>query len=86
MSKVYLLFYQAVLQLFINVNKFLQREDPIISAMHTQLNNFLKKLLGRFVTTTAIQTADDDLTILDYKDPTNQLPGIFMMCNFMEVK
>ena len=60
MSEVYLLFYQAALQPFIKINKFLQREDPIISVMHAQFNSFLKKLFGRFVTITAIQEADMD--------------------------
>ena len=80
MSEVYLLFYQAALQPSIKINKFLQREDPIISVMHAQFNSFLKKLFGRFVTITAIQEADMDITGLDYNNPCNQLPdtGLFV--------
>ena len=73
MSEVYLLFFQAALQIFVNINKFLQREDPNISIMHGQLN--IKKLFGRFVTITAIQAADMDISSLDYNNPSNQLPG-----------
>ena len=75
MSEVYLLFYQAALQIFVHINKLLQREDPIISIMRGQLNSFLKKLFGRFVTITAIQAADMDISSLDYNNPSNQLPG-----------
>lgn len=58
---------------FVHINKLLQREEPIISIMRVQLNNFLKKLFGRFVTITAIQAAD--ISSLDYNNPSNQLPG-----------
>lgn len=48
--------------------------------MHAQFNSFLKKLFGRFVTITAIQEADMDITGLDYNNPCNQLPdtGLFV--------
>ena len=59
MTEVYLLFYQATMQIFVTMNKFLQREDPIISVMHGQITQFMKKLLGRFVSTRAIQEAAD---------------------------
>ena len=47
-TEVHLLFYQAILQCFIN--KLLQREEPIVGVISTQINEFLKKLLGKFVT------------------------------------
>ena len=49
MTEVFLLFYQASLQPFISMNKFLQRDDPLIPIMADQMNNFLKKLFGQFV-------------------------------------
>ena len=75
MTEVYLFFYQAVLQLFITINKLLQREDSILPIMHAQFYLFLKKLLGRFVNIAVIQSAEDDLTQIDYADTANQLPG-----------
>lgn len=75
LTEVYLMFYEAALQCFIGFNKFLQREDPIISVILSQMNNFIKKLLGRFVTVTAIRAADGDLSGLHYEDSENQLPG-----------
>lgn len=70
MSEVYLLFYQGAL--------FLQREDSIIPVVHTQLNSFLKNLLGKLASVNAIQAVDeDDNYSLDYKDLRNQLPGVY---------
>ena len=78
MTEVYLLFYQAALQIFLNTNKFLQREDPIISVMTGQINTFLKRLFGRFVVIRAIQEAEKDITTLDYSNTSNQLPSKYM--------
>ena len=69
------MFYQAALQLFVNLNKFLQREYPIIPVILNQINSFLKKLFGRFVTITAIREAQEDLGSLDFTDSEKQLPG-----------
>jgi len=49
MSEVYLMFYQAVLQLFVHFNLFLQRDDPLIPVLHSEVNGFLKKLLTGFI-------------------------------------
>ena len=76
MSEVYLMFYQAALQPFITVYKFLQSKDPIISVMHNQLTSFFKKLMGRFVCVSAIQAVDADITELEFSNASNQLPGI----------
>ena len=35
--------------MLINMNKFLQRADPVISLMHAQIRSFLTKLPGIFV-------------------------------------
>ncbi len=73
MTEVYLLFYQAVLQLFVNFNKFLQREDPIIPVVANQMSSFLKKLFGKFVTIGAIRSAPS-ITLVQYIRG-NQLQG-----------
>ena len=44
MIELYLLFYQAVLQPFVIMNKFMQREDTIISVMHMQLTKIDGKI------------------------------------------
>jgi len=74
MTEVYLLFYQATLQLFVNFNKFLQREEPLIPVISEQMRRFLKKLFGKFVTIHAIRDAPDITSVHHCRD--NQLPGI----------
>ena len=42
--------------------------------MHKQLVSFVKKMMGRFVRISIIQSAED-VTEIDYKEASNQLPG-----------
>ena len=44
MTEVYLPFLQSALQIFVNLNLFLQREEPLIGAMNSSLTRFLKLL------------------------------------------
>ena len=44
MTEVYLPFLQSALQNFVNLNLFLQREEPLIGAMNSSLTRFLKLL------------------------------------------
>ena len=74
MTEVYLMFYQATLQIFVKFNKFLQREDPIIRVMLSQMNSFLKKLFGMFVKVSTIKAAEDICSV-SYDNLGNQLPG-----------
>ena len=73
MSEVYLFFYQSALQLFVRLNLFLQKDDPIIPAVSGQLWQFLKNLLGRIVTIAAIIDSQADISSVQYKD--QQLSG-----------
>ena len=57
MVEVYHLFFQAVLPTLTFPNKFLQREDPCIEAAHGQLNEFVRRLLGKFVQIDKIKAA-----------------------------
>ena len=75
MSEIYLMFYQAALQLFVNYNKFLQREDPIIPIMLDQIENFIKKLFGRFIKVDVIKRSQNNIVTTDYKRES-QLSGI----------
>uniref|UniRef100_A0A1X7T404 Uncharacterized protein n=1 Tax=Amphimedon queenslandica TaxID=400682 RepID=A0A1X7T404_AMPQE len=49
------------------------RDDPIISAVYGQLWQFLKNLLGRFVTIQAIVDSQADISSVQYKN--QQLSG-----------
>lgn len=74
MSEVYLMFYQAALQLFRNFNKLMQREDSVICVLWNQMNTFTMKLFGRFVRVSAIKAALD-VCHVKYRREENQLPG-----------
>ena len=72
MTEVYLMFYQAMLQVYVRFNTFLWREDPLIPVLHSEVNSFLKKLFSRFIKVGAIQAVKADIISIDYE---NQLPG-----------
>ena len=75
MTEIYLFFYEAVLQTFVNFNKFLQREDPLIPVISDQIESFLTKLASKFVPVSAIKAASEDFTRLKYSEVSDQLPG-----------
>ena len=80
MTEIYLLFYQAVLQTFVNFNKFLQREDPLIPVISEP---FLTKLASKFLPVSAIKAVTEDFTRLKYNEVIDQLPGrhiIYKLC------
>ena len=74
-----ILFYEAVLQSFINFNKFLQREDPLIPVIsEQQIKSILVKLASKFVVVSNIRTANEDLSKLQYANIVDQL-----LCNLV---
>lgn len=77
MTEVYLLFMHSSLQVFISFNKFMQRGDPIIPILNEQINNFLKRLLCKFVTIAAIKSAATVETTCYERE--SQLPSKLMI-------
>ena len=76
MTEVYLFFYNAALHMFMNFNKLLQREDPIIYEIHDQLYSFMKTLFGKFLTVAAIKNSlSGGITSVEYSRRENQLSG-----------
>ena len=57
MTKVYLYFFSGILPAFKQINLLLQREDPCIHLVHSQLNRFLLQLAGKFMPVTEIKSA-----------------------------
>ena len=49
MTEVFLFFYQYALQGFVNFNKYLQREEPLISRLHDQIQQFLNRIACKFL-------------------------------------
>ena len=79
MTEIYLLFYEAVLQTFVNFNKFLQREDPLIPVISEQIESFLTKLASKFIPVSGLRAAYQDLAGLKFSELSDQLPGIIII-------
>ena len=75
MTEIYLFFYQSALQLFVCFNKFLQREDPLISLLCQQIDSFLVKLASKFIPVTKIKAVNSVFPHLQYQGKENQLQG-----------
>ncbi|KAK6481138.1 hypothetical protein HHUSO_G17313 [Huso huso] len=71
MTEVHLLFYQATLPVFTEFNLLFQRQEPSVYLLHGQMRSYIKKLMSKFVTTTAIKNAD--VCEVEYKDKQNQV-------------
>jgi len=66
LTEVHLLFFQAVLQQFVQVNKFMQWENPLLPIMFDVLHDFLRKLCCRFLDVKKIKEVGAKL--VDYED------------------
>ena len=73
MFEIQLLFFQAVLPVFTTFNLFIQRDDPQIYILHSQMQNLLKMLLSKFIKPATIQVHKDKVSEVAFKDPENQL-------------
>lgn len=78
MTEVYLLFFQSALQIFINLNLFLQREEPLIGAINSSLKRFLKLLACKFISPVTVKASTSFQQLLDVEQ---YLPG---MCVFLK--
>lgn len=59
MSEAYLLYYQAVLPIFTNLNKLLQRQDPCFHILLDEMRRFVVNVLKKFVKPEIIREAED---------------------------
>uniref|UniRef100_H3A325 HAT C-terminal dimerisation domain-containing protein n=1 Tax=Latimeria chalumnae TaxID=7897 RepID=H3A325_LATCH len=75
-TEVYLMFFQLIFPLFTNLNKRLQREEPVIYLVYQEVQKFLKNTLGKFVTAEVdyknLDKQLDDAHIFNYENPENQ--------------
>lgn len=72
MTEVNLLFFQSALQIFLQLNLFLQREEPLIGAMNQAMKRFLRLLACKFVAPVTVKAAN---TYEELLDPQNHLEG-----------
>ena len=81
MTEVYLLFYDSVMPVFTRINLLLQRNSPCIHFLRETMEKMLHKLLGRFVTLSAIDTANTVVDV-DFTSKTKQLSDRELMVGF----
>ena len=73
-TEVYLYFFGGKLPAFKQTNLLLQREDPCIQLVHSQLNRFLLQLAGKFMPVTEIKSAPQVSDInIDHHKPQEEL-------------
>jgi len=65
MTEVYLLFLQSALQIFVNLNLFLQKEEPLISAINSSLTKFLKLLACKLISSGIVKASSSFKQLLD---------------------
>ena len=78
MTEVYLYFFSGVLPSFKETNLVLQREDPSIHLVHSQLNKLLLQLAGKLMPVTEIKNAPQvsDINIDNHKPQEELFVGI----------
>ena len=79
MTEVYLLFLQSALQIFVNLNLFLQREEPLIGAINSSLTRFLKLLACKFIFPGIVKASSSLQQLLDVEQ---YLPGMLRLLFF----
>ena len=72
LTEVYLLFFQASLQIFLQLNLFLRREYPLIGSMNQTMKRFLRLLACKFISPVTVKAASAYEELLD---PINHLNG-----------
>ena len=74
MTVVYLFFYQSVLQIFVQLNLFLQKKEPLIGSVSASLKRFLQLLTRMFIHPATVKvTSVNNLCLIDeqcYKSGT----------------
>ena len=75
MLEVFLFFYQYALQSFINFNKYLQKEEPLLSRLHDQIQQFLKRITCKFLQIDFVASVDMFSDI--WREQENQKSGSF---------
>ena len=54
------MFFQSVLPVFTNFNKFLQTEEPLVQCLYDEMQQFMNKLASKFIKPEVIRKLKDD--------------------------
>uniref|UniRef100_A0A3Q2QEP0 Solute carrier family 48 member 1b n=1 Tax=Fundulus heteroclitus TaxID=8078 RepID=A0A3Q2QEP0_FUNHE len=77
MTEVHLLFYQALLPVFVDLNQIFQRQDPCVHLLHGQIRTFICMLMSKFLKPETFKETSPEK--VGYKDGENQLPGVLAL-------
>ncbi|KAM4741391.1 uncharacterized protein FYW61_002881 [Anableps anableps] len=72
MTEVHLLFYQALLPGFVEINQIFQRQDPCVHLLHDQIRSFIYMLMLKFLKPETFKETSPEK--VSYQDEENQLP------------
>ena len=66
---------ESVLPTFTHMNQFLQRDEPLIHVLHSQITKLLKQILGKYLIPSVLAkfVADQKLADVNFKDIENQV-------------
>ena len=79
-TKVSLFFYQYALQSFVSFNKYLQREEPLLSRLHDQIQQLLKRIACRFLQIAFV--GNEDMFGGGWRKQENKKSGSFGLCYY----
>ena len=72
-----------MLHSFVRLNLFLQREEPLIGAVHEQINKFVKMLMSKFI---PVSNLAGELSEVDYKNRSLQQPDEELQIGFVTLQ
>ena len=81
MSEAYLLFFNSVMPVFTSTNLLLQRDSPCIHILRAAMEKMLQRLMGRFVTVSAMDLAKTVIEV-EFANTANQLSDRELMIGF----
>ena len=77
MTEIYLLFFQAAITFVYTIQQMLQRDDPVIYLLHSEMKAFMKNLISRFVPNIRWM-----LEMILKKSTTMIVPGSWMIVSY----
>ena len=79
-TEVFLFFYQYALQSFVSFKKYLQKEEPLLSRLHDQIQQLLKRISCKFLQIGFV--GNEDMFSGEWRKQENQKSGSFDLWYF----
>ena len=62
--------------LMLRISLFIQRENPLVSRVYDQINEFLTRLACKFLAVAPVKAEGSKVANIDYVNAENHIPGI----------